>query len=205
MELPSKYLQEAVEAIASLPGIGRKSALRLTLHLLRRDNLEVNQFANAITSMKENVKFCEICGNISDGPKCNICTQAKRDQSVICVVEDLRDVLAIESTQLFQGLYHVLGGIISPMDGIGPSDLNISSLFGRVESGKVSEIILALNATMEGDTTSFYLYKKLETFECKVTSIARGVSIGDELQYTDEITLGRSIQHRTPFEQTLSR
>ncbi|MFQ3326380.1 MAG: recombination protein RecR, partial [Salibacteraceae bacterium] len=131
MELPSKYLQEAVEAIASLPGIGRKSALRLTLHLLRRDNLEVNQFANAITSMKENVKFCEICGNISDGPKCNICTQAKRDQSVICVVEDLRDVLAIESTQLFQGLYHVLGGIISPMDGIGPSDLNISSLFGR--------------------------------------------------------------------------
>ncbi|MAZ37205.1 recombination mediator RecR [Salibacteraceae bacterium] len=205
MELPSKYLQEAVEAIASLPGIGRKSALRLTLHLLRRDTLEVSQFTHAISSMKENVRFCETCGNISDGAKCNICAQAKRDQSVICVVEDLRDVLAIESTQLYQGLYHVLGGIISPMDGIGPSDLNISSLFSRVESGEVSEIILALNATMEGDTTSFYLYKKLEAFECKVTSIARGVSIGDELQYTDEITLGRSIQHRTPFEQTLSR
>jgi len=199
MELPSKYLQEAVEAIASLPGIGRKSALRLTLHLLRRDTLEVSQFTHAISSMKENVRFCETCGNISDGAKCNICAQAKR------VVEDLRDVLAIESTQLYQGLYHVLGGIISPMDGIGPSDLNISSLFSRVESGEVSEIILALNATMEGDTTSFYLYKKLEAFECKVTSIARGVSIGDELQYTDEITLGRSIQHRTPFEQTLSR
>ena len=205
MELPSKYLQEAVEAIASLPGIGRKSALRLTLHLLGRDTLEVSQFTHAISSMKENVRFCETCGNISDGAKCNICAQAKRDQSVICVVEDLRDVLAIESTQLYQGLYHVLGGIISPMDGIGPSDLNISSLFSRVESGEVSEIILALNATMEGDTTSFYLYKKLEAFECKVTSIARGVSIGDELQYTDEITLGRSIQHRTPFEQTLSR
>jgi len=205
MELPSKYLQEAVEAIASLPGIGRKSALRLTLHLLRRDTLEVSQFTHAISSMKENVRFCETCGNISDGAKCNICAQAKRDQSVICVVEDLRDVLAIESTQLYQGLYHVLGGIISPMDGIGPSDLNISSLFSRLESGEVSEIILALNATMEGDTTSFYLYKKLEAFECKVTSIARGVSIGDELQYTDEITLGRSIQHRTPFEQTLSR
>jgi recombination protein RecR len=205
MELPSKYLQEAVEAIASLPGIGRKSALRLTLHLLRRDSLEVSQFANAISSMKENVRFCDTCGNISDGPKCNICSQAKRDQSVICVVEDLRDVLAIESTQLFQGLYHVLGGIISPMDGVGPSDLNITSLFGRLESGEVTEIILALNATMEGDTTSFYLFKKLEYFDCKVTSIARGVSVGDELQYTDEITLGRSIQHRTPFEQTLSR
>lgn len=205
MELPSKYLQEAVEAIASLPGIGRKSALRLTLHLLRRDNLEVEQFAHAISSMKKNVRFCDTCGNISDGPKCNICSQVKRDQSVICVVEDLRDVLAIESTQLYQGLYHVLGGIISPMDGIGPSDLNISSLFGRVESDEVAEIILALNATMEGDTTSFYLYKKLAEYDCKVTSIARGVSIGDELQYTDEITLGRSIQHRTPFEQTLSR
>ncbi len=205
MELPSKYLQEAVEAIASLPGIGRKSALRLTLHLLRRDNLEVSQFANAISSMKKNVRFCDTCGNISDGPKCNICSQAKRDQSVICVVEDLRDVLAIESTQLFQGLYHVLGGIISPMDGVGPSDLNITSLFGRLESGEVSEIILALNATMEGDTTSFYLFKKLESFDCEVSSIARGVSVGDELQYTDEITLGRSIQHRTPFEQTLSR
>ncbi len=205
MELPSKHLNEAVEAIASLPGIGRKSALRLALNLLRRENNEVNQFAQAISGMKENVRFCDTCGNISDGPKCSICLQPKRDQSLICVVEDLRDVLAIESTQLFQGLYHVLGGIISPMDGVGPSDLNIPSLFSRLENGEVSEVILALNATMEGDTTAFYLFKKLETFDCKVSSIARGVSIGDELQYTDEITLGRSIQHRTPFEQTLSR
>lgn len=205
MELPSKYLSEAVDAISSLPGIGRKSALRLALHLLRRDKVEVEHFATAIAEMKNQVRFCEVCGNIADGPKCSICTQAKRDQSVICVVEDLRDVLAIESTQLFQGLYHVLGGIISPMDGIGPSDLNISSLFERASDENVKEVILALNATMEGDTTAFYLYKKLEEHSCKVTSIARGVSIGDELQYTDEITLGRSIQHRTPFEQTLSR
>ncbi len=205
MELPSKHLNEAVEAIASLPGIGRKSALRLALHLLRRDKLEVDQFAAAIAGMKENVRFCEVCGNISDGPKCNICTHPKRDESVVCIVEDLRDVLAIESTQLFQGKYHVLGGIISPMDGIGPSDLNISSLFPRLEDEAVKEVILALNATMEGDTTAFYLYKKLEQYNLKVSSIARGVSIGDELQYTDEITLGRSIQHRTPFEQTLSR
>ncbi len=205
MDLPSKHLNEAVEAIASLPGVGRKSALRLALNLLRREKIEVDQFASAISGMKENVKFCETCGNISDGPKCSICVQPKRDQNIICVVEDLRDVMAIESTQLFQGLYHVLGGIISPMDGVGPSDLNIQSLFDRLDKERNTEIVLALNATMEGDTTAFYLYKKLEEFNCKVTSIARGVSIGDELQYTDEITLGRSIQHRTPFEQTLSR
>lgn len=205
MELPSRYLQEAVEAIASLPGIGKKTALRLALNVLRRDQQEVDAFVGAIAGMKSNVQFCNTCGNIADGPQCSICTNPKREDTTVCVVEDLRDVLAIEATQLYRGKYHVLGGAISPMEGIGPGDLNIASLLSRVEQGEIKEVILALNATMEGDTTSFYVYKKLEPMGVKVTSIARGVSIGDELQYTDEITLGRSIQHRTPFEQTLSR
>lgn len=205
MEIPSKHLQQAVEAIGSLPGVGKKTALRLALHLLQREPSEVESFANAIAQMKQQVRFCKKCGNISDNEKCGICSSPKRDETTVCVVEDLRDVMAIEATQQYNGLYHVLGGVISPMDGIGPSDLNISSLLTRIEKDQVKELIFALSATMEGDTTGFYLYKKCETFNAKISTIARGVSVGDELQYTDEITLGRSILHRTPFEQSLNR
>jgi recombination protein RecR len=205
VEIPSKYLQSAVDAIASLPGVGRKTALRLALNLLRRNPEEVMDFATAIAEMKKNIRFCEKCGNISDEQLCGICASPKRDETLVCVVEDLRDVMAIEATQQYRGLYHVLGGVISPMDGIGPSDLNISTLLSRIDSDGVKEVILALSATMEGDTTGFYLFKKLEPKGIVVSSIARGVSIGDELQYTDEITLGRSIMQRTPFEQSLNR
>jgi recombination protein RecR len=205
MEIPSKYLQDAVDAIASLPGVGRKTALRLALNLLRRSEEEVVDFANAVANMKQKILFCEKCGNISDEKLCGICASPKRDETLVCVVEDLRDVMAIEATQQYRGMYHVLGGVISPMDGIGPSDLNINNLLNRIEVDEVKEVILALSATMEGDTTGFYLFKKLENTNTVVSSIARGVSVGDELQYTDEITLGRSILQRTPFEQSLNR
>ena len=205
MDISSKYLQNAVEEIASLPGIGRKTALRLALHILRRQKEEVLHFSTSIAEMKEHIQFCKKCGNISDEELCGICASTRRDKSIVCIVEDLRDVMAIEATQQFKGLYHVLGGVISPMDGIGPSDLNISTLVSRMEIDEVKEVILALSVTMEGDTTGFYIFKKLESLNLSVTSIARGVSIGDELQYTDELTLGRSILQRTPFEQTLNQ
>ena len=205
MDIPSRHLQNAVDEIGSLPGVGRKTALRLALNLLRRNKDEVLRFSSAIAEMKNQIQFCAKCGNISDDELCGICSSTKRDETLVCVVEDLRDVMAIEATQQFQGMYHVLGGVISPMDGIGPDDLNIGQLISRVKEDKVKEIILALSATMEGDTTGFYLYKKLDAEHVKITSIARGVSVGDELQYTDEITLGRSILQRTLFEQTLSR
>ena len=184
-----------------MPGIGRKTALRLALHLLRQDTEDVERFTEAIAQMKYEVKYCQKCHNISDTDICPICANPRRDRKTICVVENIQDVMAIENTQQFQGLYHVLGGIISPMDGISPSDIEIDSLVSRVEEGEVQEVIMALSPTMEGDTTSFYIYRKLARFnDVKISQIARGISVGDELEYTDEITLGRSILNRTLFE-----
>jgi len=197
---PSRLLEQAVQEFAKMPGIGRKTALRLVLHMLRQDTVAVDQFASAITTMKHEVKFCRVCHNISDQEVCPICSDSRRDASTICVVENIQDVMAIENTQQFHGLYHVLGGLISPMDGIGPSNLEISSLVERVETGEIKEVILALSSTMEGDTTAFYIFRKLAPSKVKVSIIARGISVGNELEYTDEVTLGRSILNRTPFE-----
>ena len=197
---PSRLLEQAVQEFAKMPGIGRKTALRLVLHMLRQDTVAVDQFASAITTMKHEVKFCRVCHNISDQEVCPICSDSRRDASTICVVENIQDVMAIENTQQFHGLYHVLGGLISPMDGIGPSNLEISSLVERVETGEIKEVILALSSTMEGDTTAFYIFRKLAPSNVKVSIIARGISVGNELEYTDEVTLGRSILNRTPFE-----
>lgn len=199
MKIPSKYIEEAVEQLSSLQGIGKKTALRLVLNLLKRDRSDIERFSNAFISMKENVKACESCGNISDINICTICSNEKRDHETICIVEDIRDIMAIESTETYNGIYHVLGGVISPMDGIGPSDLNISSLINKLENSEVKEIIFALSATMEGDTTNFYLFKKITPFNIKVTSLSRGVSVGSELHYADELTLGRSLLQRQPF------
>lgn len=198
-QYPSALLEKAVSEFAKLPGVGRKTALRLVLHLLRQDGEEVEAFGNAIIRLKQEVKYCRVCHNISDTEVCLICANPARDASQVCVVENIRDVMAVENTQQFKGLYHVLGGVISPMDGIGPSDLEIDSLVERVKTGEVKEVILALSSTMEGDTTNFFIYRKLAPYDVKTTVIARGISIGDELQYTDEITLGRSIVNRVAF------
>ena len=200
-QYPSVLLEKAVGEFAKLPGIGRKTALRLVLHLLRQSDETVEQFSSAISLMKKNVKYCRVCHNISDTEVCPICSDPRRDASTICVVENIQDVLAVENTQQFHGLYHVLGGIISPMDDIGPSDLEIDSLVARVAEGSVKEVILALSSTMEGDTTNFYISRKLADYPVKLSVIARGISVGDELEYTDEVTLGRSIVNRTPFGQ----
>ena len=200
MKIPSKHIENAVDQIASLPGIGKRTALRLVLQLLNRSSDEIRDFSDSFLQMKEHVKKCSSCGNISDFDICVICSDNSRDNSIVCVVEDIRDVLAIEATQSFRGVYHVLNGIISPMDGIGPSDLNISNLISRVQENNISEIIFALSPTMEGDTTNFYLFKKLKDFELEFSSLSRGVAIGAELQYADEITLSRSIINRQPFE-----
>jgi recombination protein RecR len=200
---PSKLLENAVTEFSKLPGIGRKTALRLVLHLLNQPKEEVHLFGSSIIQLRDEIKHCTSCFNISDTSLCDICANPKRDHETICVVESIRDVMSIERTQQFNGIYHVLGGIISPMDGIGPSDLKIDPLVQKVSEGKAKEIILALSTTMEGDTTNFYLFKKLSKFKVPITTIARGVSIGDELEYTDEITLGRSILLRTPFNQNL--
>lgn len=200
-QYPSVLLEKAVSEFSKLPGIGRKTALRLVLHLLRQSNSEVEQFASAIAKVKQEVKYCRVCHNISDDDVCPICSDPRRDTSLICVVENIQDVMAVENTQQFRGLYHVLGGIISPMDGIGPDQLEIQSLVQRVEQGGVSEVILALSSTMEGDTTNFYISRKLAPLDVKLSVIARGISVGDELEYTDEVTLGRSIVNRTPFER----
>ena len=197
---PSKMIEQAVEEISKLPGIGKKSALRLALHLLKRPEAQSLQLAHAVVQLRTETKYCPQCHMISDGDLCRICASHKRDESIICVVEDLRDVLAIENTGQFMGLYHVLGGIISPLSGISPSDLTIESLVARVASGKVSEVILGLSPTMEGDTTAFYLTKKLKEFPVKLSTIARGIPIGGDLEYTDEITLGRSIVGRVMYE-----
>ena len=199
-QYPSRLLERAVHEFSQLPGIGRKTALRLVLHLLRQDAEDVMQFTDAISQMKQEVKFCRVCHNISDQEVCPICSDERRDASTICVVENIQDVMAVENTQQFSGLYHVLGGLISPMDGIGPGDLEIESLVNRVEEGDVKEVILALSSTMEGDTTNFYIFRKLAPFDVKISIIARGIAVGNELEYTDEVTLGRSILNRTPFD-----
>ena len=199
---PSALLEKAVSEFSKLPGIGRKTALRLVLHLLRQDEQHVEGFAEAITTLKKEVKYCSSCHNISDSEMCNICADTSRDPSVVCVVENIKDVMAIENTVQYKGQYHVLGGIISPIDGIGPSDVEIASLINRVKEKQIKEVILALSATMEGDTTNFYIYRKLESLNIKISIIARGVSVGNELEYTDEVTLGRSILNRTPFNES---
>lgn len=199
---PSTLLENAVNEFAKLPGIGKKSALRLVLHLLRQDEVKVVNFAEAIVKLKQEVKYCKKCNNISDTDLCEICADGSRNKSLICVVENIKEVMAIERTGQFKGLYHVLGGIISPIDGVGPSDLEIASLEERVKRGEIDELILALSATMEGDTTNFYIFRKLQPYSLKVSIIARGVSIGDEIEYADEVTLGRSILNRTPFDES---
>ncbi|PWL24677.1 MAG: recombination protein RecR [Fluviicola sp. XM-24bin1] len=200
MKVPSKHIEAAVDQIASLPGIGRRTALRLVLNLLQRSEDEVQAFSDAFTEMKSNVHQCTTCGNIADQEECTICLDTRRDETTICVVEDIRDILAIEATESYKGRYHVLGGIISPMDGVGPSDLNIQSLVDRVSSGDIHEVIFALSPTMEGDTTNYYIYKKIRDFEITVSTLSRGVSVGSELQYADEVTLSRSLLHRQPFK-----
>ena len=199
----SLLLEKAVSEFAKLPGIGKKTAMRLVLHLLRQDTATVEAFGNSVITLKREVKYCKVCHNISDTDVCQICANTQRDSSTVCVVENIRDVMAVEATQQYKGLYHVRGGVISPMDGVGPGDLQIESLINRVKDGGVKELILALSTTMEGDTTNFYLYRKLEKSGVKLSIIARGVSIGDELEYTDEITLGRSIVNRTAFNGTV--
>ncbi len=203
MNLPSKLLDDAVQAFAQLPGIGQKSALRMVLHLLRVPPESVDRFGETLIRLRKELRYCNNCHNISTEEICNICRDPKREQGLVCVVEDIRDVIAIENTGQFKGLYHVLGGLISPMDGVGPSQLTIDSLVGKAGNGFVNEVIVALSTTMEGDTTLFYLYKKLKPLEIKVSTLARGVAIGGELEYADEVTLGRSIVHRVPYDNQL--
>ena len=205
MNFPSTLLENAVNEFSKLPGVGRKTALRLVLFLLRQDTSAVETFGNAMITLKREVQYCRTCHNISDTEICQICSTPSRDSQTVCVVENIRDVMAVENTQQFKGLYHVLGGIISPMDGIGPNDLQIESLVERAKSGEIQEVILALSATMEGDTTNFYIFRKLAPYNIKITTIARGVSIGDELEYTDEVTLGRSILNRTNFTDSFKQ
>lgn len=199
MNFSSKLLEEAVQAFATLPGIGKKTALRLALHLVNRPAEHADQFAEAIQNMRRNIKSCQICHNLSDEPVCTICANPRRDRSMVCVVEHIRDVMAIEETAHYSGLYHVLGGVISPIEGIGPQDLNMDSLIARVASGEAKEIIMAISPTIEGETTIFYLSKQLKPFDVKISLIARGISFGGDLEYADEVTLGRSIQARIPY------
>ena len=202
---PSRLLEDAVNEFAKLPGIGRKTALRLVLYLLKQETEEVNHFGETMIKLRNEIKYCTSCNNISDTEVCNICADNSRDHSIICIVENIQDVLSIENTQQYNGIYHVLGGIISPMDGIGPGELKLDTLEEKISKAEVKEIIFALSTTMEGDTTNFYIYKKFKMYPIKISTIARGVSIGDELEYADEITLGRSILNRTPFETTLAK
>jgi len=202
MEYPSKLIENAVEQIAKLPGIGKKTALRLALHLLKENENFTEALTQSLTDLRNKIKYCKICQNISDSDTCNICASHRRDRSIICVVEDTRDVIAVENTSQYKGLYHVLGGVISPIDGVGPSELTIDLLLQRIkETNEIKEVIFALSPTMEGDTTAFYLTKKIKPHDVKVTSIARGIPVGGELEYADEITLGRSILSRTDYKQ----
>ncbi|MDA9335376.1 recombination mediator RecR [Flavobacteriaceae bacterium] len=203
MEFSSKLLQSAVDEVAQLPGIGRRTALRLVLHLMRQPESQTLHLADALQKMRQNINFCKNCHNISDSELCEICINTNRQQDVVCVVEDIRDVLAIESTASFRGVYHVLGGKISPMDGVGPHDLKINSLIEKIRLGNTKELIFALSSTMEGDTTNFYIFKQIQDTDVKISTIARGISVGDELEYADEVTLGRSITNRIPFELSL--
>ena len=200
MEIPSKLIQEAVDQFSTLPGIGNKTALRLALHLLNQTEEDVNKFGSAFISMRSKIQFCEECHNVSESEICSICASIRRDDSLLCVVENLKDLIAIERTSQFRGKYHVLGGVISPMDGIGPQDLKLETLIDKCKKGVVKEAILALPTTMEGDTTNFFIFNKIKELNVKVSIIARGVSIGDEIEYTDEITLGKSIENRTLYE-----
>ena len=203
MEFSSKLLEKAVNEMAQLPGIGKRTALRLVLHLLKQPIEQTHFLSQALTSMRDEIKFCRSCHNISDVEICEICNNTSRNHKIICVVEDVRDVMAIENTNQFRGVYHVLGGKISPIDGVGPSQLNITSLLDKAKLGVIEEIIFALSSTMEGDTTNFYIYKQLKDFNIKTSTIARGIAVGDELEYADEVTLGRSILQRVPFENSL--
>lgn len=200
---PSKLVEQAVEQLSSLPSIGRKTALRLALHLLSRSEAEVRTFSHAIANMREHIVYCVSCHNISDTELCNICSSPTRDRTVVCVVRHVGDVIAIENTGQYRGLYHILGGVISPIDGVGPEDLNISSLEERVQAGEVQEVILALGTTMEGDTTNFFIYRRLQSYQIKLSLLSRGVAIGDEIEYADEVTLGRSLLGRIDFEQSI--
>lgn len=200
-QYPSVLLERAVGEFSKLPGVGRKTALRLVLHLLRQPENSVEGFTDAISHVRNDIKYCRVCHNISDTEVCPICSDTHRDATIVCVVENIQDVMAVENTQTYRGLYHVLGGIISPMDGVGPGDLEINSLVERVAHGDIREVILALSSTMEGDTTNFYISRLLKPYQVKVSVIARGISVGNELEYTDEVTLGRSIVNRTPIEK----
>lgn len=203
MEFSSKLLENAVNEVSQLPGIGKRTALRLVLHLLRQPEQHTHELVEALQVLRTQVRYCKNCHNISDRDLCEICSSTKRDRSLVCVVEDIRDVMAIENTGQYMGVYHVLGGKISPMDGVGPSDLNIVSLVEKVKLGEIKEIIFALSSTMEGDTTNFYIFKQLEQYSVQTSTIARGIAVGDELEYADEVTLGRSILNRIPFENSL--
>jgi recombination protein RecR len=203
MNFSSKLIEEAVNEFSKLPGVGKRTALRFVLHLMKQKQTEVTQFGNAFIKLRTELRYCEKCYNVSDKQLCEICTNPHRDHSTVCVVEDIRDVMAIENTQQYRGVYHVLGGIISPMDGIGPGDLNIEPLIQKATANEIKEVIMALSTTMEGDTTNFYIYKRLKEFNLAISTIARGISIGDELEYADEVTLGRSIVNRTPYENSL--
>jgi len=205
MQFSSALLENAVNEFAKLPGIGKKTALRLVLHLLRQEKGEVSQFSEVIARMRSEIKFCQRCFNVADGDICAVCANSMRKQEVICVVESIRDVIAIESTQQFNGVYHVLGGIISPLDGIGPDQLNIESLVSRVEKEKTEELIFALNPNIQGDTTIYYIQKKLQPYPVRITTIARGIAFGGELEYADEMTLGRSLQNRLPVENYVAK
>ena len=205
MNFPSKLVENAVTQLSSLPGIGKKSALRLVLHMLNQEKQNINQFGNSFIDLINNINYCSECYSISDQEICEICSDHKRDRSTICVVEDIRVMMAVENTLQFKGIYHVLGGLISPMDGIGPSDIKVEELVQKVQNGEVKEIIFALSTTMEGDTTNFYLFRRLKDSDLKISSIAKGISIGDELEYTDELTLGTAISRRLPYENSLSK
>jgi recombination protein RecR len=205
MEFSSKIIEKAVDAFAQLPGVGKKTALRYVLHLIKQDVNEIENLSKIITQLKTDLKFCVKCHNISEQEVCDICQNTNRNDGLICVVQDYRDVLAIENTGLYKGLYHVLGGLISPMEGVTPSNLNIDTLINKLGTGKINEIILALNATMEGETTSFYIFRKVAPYSVKLSTIARGIAVGDELEYADEITLGRSITNRIPFDSLLKK
>jgi len=203
MEFSSKLLEKAVNEMSQLPGIGKRTALRLVLHLLKQPNEQTHFLSQALTAMRDDIKFCSQCHNISDVAVCEICSNPARNHNIICVVEDIRDVMAIENTNQFRGVYHVLGGKISPIDGVGPSQLHIATLVDKAKSGTIEEIIFALSSTMEGDTTNFYVYKQIKEFQIKTSTIARGIAVGDELEYADEVTLGRSIIQRVPFENSI--
>lgn len=203
MEFSSKLLENAVNEVSQLPGIGKRTALRLVLHLLRQPEQHTQELAEALQALRTQVRYCKNCHNVSDRELCEVCSSTKRDRTLVCVVEDIRDVMAIENTGQYTGVYHVLGGKISPMDGVGPSDLNIVSLIEKVKLGEIKEIIFALSSTMEGDTTNFYIFKQLEGYSIQTSTIARGIAVGDELEYADEVTLGRSILNRVPFENSL--